>query len=77
MRRLHLIQEAVVSSAIAAAAGGAASGGFISDRLGRLWALLIADALFGIGGVIMAAAPAVAVLIAGQVQSWPFWLFAV
>ena len=68
MRRLHLLQEVVVSSAVAAAAAGAASGGFISDRLGRLPALLLADVLFSLGGLVMAASPSVAVLVAGQTK---------
>ncbi|KAK9830707.1 hypothetical protein WJX74_003308 [Apatococcus lobatus] len=59
--------EVVVSSAVAAAAAGAALGGIISDRLGRLSALLLADALFSVGGILMAASPSFAVLTAGRV----------
>lgn len=67
-RRLNAIQEAIVSSAVVGAALGAACGGVASDRLGRKPVLLAADGLFALGAALMAAAPNVAMLIAGA--SW-------
>lgn len=53
--------------AVAGAIIGAAIGGWANDRYGRRSAILIADFLFFIGAVIMAAAPGPALLIIGRV----------
>lgn len=62
-----MFQEAIVSTAIAGAIIGAAVGGWINDRFGRRVAIIIADTLFLIGSVIMAAAPNPAILLFGRV----------
>ncbi|KAI4295477.1 hypothetical protein L6164_035522 [Bauhinia variegata] len=61
------LQEAIVSMALVGAIIGAAVGGWINDRFGRKIAILLADALFFIGAVVMAAAGSSAVLIVGRV----------
>ncbi|QHO04058.1 probable inositol transporter 2 [Arachis hypogaea] len=61
------LQEAIVSMALAGAIIRASVGGWINDRFGRKKAILIADALFFIGSVIMAAATNPAILIVGRV----------
>ncbi|QHO60255.1 putative inositol transporter [Arachis hypogaea] len=61
------LQEAVVSTAIAGAIIGAAIGGWINDKYGRKIAIMLADLLFLLGSVIMAAAPYSAILIVGRV----------
>ncbi|CAJ2663967.1 unnamed protein product [Trifolium pratense] len=61
------LQEAIVSTAIAGAIIGAAVGGWINDRFGRKVSIIVADTLFFIGSVIMAAANGPAVLIVGRV----------
>lgn len=53
--------------AVAGAIIGAAIGGWLNDRLGRRSAILIADFLFFVGAVVMAASPGPAVLIVGRV----------
>ncbi|GLT59183.1 hypothetical protein SLA2020_320170 [Shorea laevis] len=65
--RKTVLQESIVSMALAGAIIGAAIGGWMNDRFGRRRALLIADALFFIGAVVMAAAPGPALLIVGRV----------
>ena len=55
-----------MSAAVAGAAGGSALGGALSDFLGRKKALLAGDVLFTAGALLMAAAPDVAVIIAGM-----------
>jgi len=60
-------QEAIVSTALAGAIIGASVGGWINDRFGRKKAIIIADTLFFIGSVIMAAAINPAILIVGRV----------
>ncbi|KAF5944066.1 hypothetical protein HYC85_018143 [Camellia sinensis] len=62
-----VLQETIVSMAIAGAIIGAAIGGWFNDRFGRRTTILIADFLFFIGAVIMAAAPNPALLIVGRV----------
>ncbi|KAI8003153.1 putative inositol transporter 3 [Camellia lanceoleosa] len=61
-----VLQETIVSMAIAGAIIGAAIGGWFNDRLGSSTTILIADFLFFIGAVIMAAAPNPALLIVGR-----------
>ncbi|XP_057748525.1 probable inositol transporter 2 [Arachis stenosperma] len=61
------LQEAVVSTAIAGAIIGAAIGGWINDKYGRKIAIMLADLLFLLGSVIMAAAPSSVILIVGRV----------
>jgi SP family myo-inositol transporter-like MFS transporter 13 len=60
-------QEAIVSTALAGAIIGASVGGWINDRFGRKKAIILADTLFFIGSVVMAAAINPAILIVGRV----------
>lgn len=61
------LQEIIVSMAVAGAIIGAAIGGWATDRFGRKISILVADFLFFVGAVIMAAAPNPGVLIGGRV----------
>ncbi|CAJ2637085.1 unnamed protein product [Trifolium pratense] len=61
------LQEAIVSTALAGAIIGASVGGWINDRFGRKKAIILADTLFFIGSVVMAAAINPAILIVGRV----------
>lgn len=60
------LQETIVSMALVGAIIGAASGGWINDSYGRKKATLLADLVFALGSVVMAAAPDPFVLIAGR-----------
>ncbi|KAL5788062.1 hypothetical protein ACOSP7_005011 [Xanthoceras sorbifolium] len=60
-------EETIVSMAVAGAIVGAGVGGWMNDRFGRRPSILIADVLFFIGAVIMAAAPAPWVIILGRI----------
>ncbi|MCO5606922.1 hypothetical protein L7F22_061113 [Adiantum nelumboides] len=61
------LQETIVSMAIAGAIVGAAVGGWVNDKFGRRPAILVADVLFLLGAVLMAAAWHPSVLIVGRV----------
>lgn len=56
-----------MSMAVAGAIIGAAVGGWLNDRYGRRTAILIADFLFFVGAVIMAAANGPPLLIVGRI----------
>lgn len=56
-----------MSTAVAGAIIGAALGGWLNDRIGRKKTILIADSLFLLGAILMAAAPSPSVLIVGRV----------
>lgn len=56
-----------MSTAIAGAIIGAAIGGWINDRFGRKVSIIVADTLFLLGSIILAAAPNPATLIVGRV----------
>lgn len=60
------LQETIVSMALVGAMIGAAAGGWINDAYGRKKATLLADIVFTIGAIVMAAAPNPYVLIAGR-----------
>ena len=53
--------------AVAGAIIGAAIGGWLNDKYGRSFAILVADFLFFIGAVVMASAPGPALLIIGRI----------
>ncbi|KAI4365546.1 hypothetical protein MLD38_021523 [Melastoma candidum] len=60
------LQETIVSMALVGAMFGAATGGWINDVFGRKKATLLADVVFAVGSVAMAAAPDAYVLIIGR-----------
>ncbi|XP_043726063.1 inositol transporter 1 isoform X2 [Telopea speciosissima] len=60
------LQETIVSMALVGAIIGAAAGGWMNDEYGRKKSTLVADVIFAIGSVVMAAAPDPYVLIAGR-----------
>ncbi|XP_044498326.1 inositol transporter 1-like [Mangifera indica] len=60
------LQETIVSMALVGAMIGAASGGLMNDAYGRKKATLLADVVFTIGAIVMAAAPDPYVLILGR-----------
>ncbi|XP_054789826.1 inositol transporter 1-like [Prosopis cineraria] len=66
VRDSNFLQETIVSMAVIGAIIGAAAGGWINDAYGRKKATLIADVIFTIGSVVMAAAPDPYVLILGR-----------
>uniref|UniRef100_A0A2P2PIU7 Sugar transporter family protein n=1 Tax=Rhizophora mucronata TaxID=61149 RepID=A0A2P2PIU7_RHIMU len=61
------LQEAIVSTCVAGAIFGAALGGYVSDRFGRKKTILVADALFFLGSIVMATAPVPWVIIIGRI----------
>lgn len=60
------LQETIVSMALVGAMIGAAAGGLINDSIGRKKATLLADVVFTLGAIVMAAAPDAYVLIFGR-----------
>lgn len=56
-----------MSMAVAGAIVGAAIGGWANDKFGRRSAILMADFLFSLGAIIMAAAPYPSLLVVGRV----------
>jgi SP family myo-inositol transporter-like MFS transporter 13 len=68
LRSLNWIQGVIVSAAVFAAALGSALGGAFGDYAGRRRALLVGDALFASGAILMAAAQGVGTLIAGKLS---------
>ncbi|KAI3794876.1 hypothetical protein L1987_37516 [Smallanthus sonchifolius] len=61
-----VLQETIVSMALLGAIIGAAAGGWLNDVQGRKSATLIADVIFALGSLVMAAAPDPYVLIFGR-----------
>ncbi|KAK4392881.1 Inositol transporter 4 [Sesamum angolense] len=61
------MQETIVSMAVAGAIIGAAIGGWMNDRFGRKISIMVADVLFFIGAIVMAAAPAPWMIILGRI----------
>ncbi|QIN77426.1 sugar porter family MFS transporter [Rubrobacter marinus] len=59
-------QGVVVSFLLVGAMVGALSGGPLSDRIGRRSTALIAAVIFGVGALVVALAPSVAVIILGR-----------
>ncbi|KAI3798228.1 hypothetical protein L1987_33499 [Smallanthus sonchifolius] len=62
----NVLQETIVSMALLGAIIGAAAGGWLNDVQGRKSATLIADVIFALGSLVMAAAPDPYVLIFGR-----------
>ncbi|KAJ7957391.1 inositol transporter 1 [Quillaja saponaria] len=60
------LQETIVSMALVGAIIGAAAGGWINDAYGRKKATLLADVVFALGSIVMAAAPDPYILILGR-----------
>ncbi|CAK9181345.1 unnamed protein product, partial [Ilex paraguariensis] len=67
VERQTWLQETIVSMAVAGAIVGAALGGWMNDRFGRRKSILVADALFLIGAIVMALAPSPGLIIFGRV----------
>ncbi|XP_047308767.1 inositol transporter 4-like [Impatiens glandulifera] len=61
------LQETIVSMAVAGAIIGAAIGGWLNDKLGRKISILIADALFFVGAIVMALSVAPWMIIIGRI----------
>lgn len=67
VKRQTWLQETIVSMAIAGAIFGAAFGGMISDKYGRKKSILLADCLFFVGAIVMAAAVGPWMIIVGRI----------
>ncbi|XP_072985661.1 probable inositol transporter 2 [Typha latifolia] len=65
--RSTVLQETIVSMAVAGAIIGAGFGGWMNDRFGRRPSIILADILFFIGAIIMAAAPIPGIIILGRI----------
>lgn len=63
----YLAQEVIVSMAVGGAIIGAGFGGWFNDKYGRKKSLLLADVLFTIGALVMAAAVAPWMIIIGRI----------
>ncbi|KAE8714882.1 Inositol transporter 4 [Hibiscus syriacus] len=61
------LQEVIVSMAVAGAIFGAAIGGWMNDWFGRKLSILVADAFFFVGAIVMALAPAPWMIIVGRI----------
>ncbi|XP_072170047.1 solute carrier family 2, facilitated glucose transporter member 10-like [Diadema setosum] len=59
-------QEMVVSSMLIGATVGSMLGGFVIDRIGRRWTIIINSAIFTAGAVILTAATSYAILVIGR-----------
>ncbi|KAF4380861.1 hypothetical protein G4B88_010791 [Cannabis sativa] len=66
VRESSFLQETIVSMALVGAMIGASAGGWINDAYGRKKATLLADIIFALGSVVMAAAPDPYILILGR-----------
>ncbi|KAG8627788.1 hypothetical protein KVT40_003661 [Elsinoe batatas] len=64
-----MLQGGITASMSAGSFVGALAAGFVSDRLGRRWALAIACMIWIVGAIIQSASQNVAMLIAGRVIS--------
>ncbi|KAL5977446.1 Fibroblast growth factor 3 [Asimina triloba] len=64
---IDCVQESIVSMAVAGAIIGAAFGGWMNDKFGRRIAILLADFLFFVGAVIMAASLNPGMLLSGRI----------
>ncbi|KAI4371177.1 hypothetical protein MLD38_019443 [Melastoma candidum] len=67
VNKMTRLQETIVSMAVTGAIFGAAIGGWINDRYGRKKSILLADIVFFVGAIVMAAAPAPWVIIVGRI----------
>ncbi|KAL8160804.1 hypothetical protein V2J09_012293 [Rumex salicifolius] len=67
VRRKTVLQETIVAMAVAGAIVGAGVGGWLNDRKGRRPTMMIADALFFVGAIVMATAPTPSVIIIGRI----------
>ncbi|KAI3857405.1 hypothetical protein MKX03_024423, partial [Papaver bracteatum] len=65
--REAVLQESIMSMAVDGAIIGAAIGGWMTDRFGRKTSILVADFLFFLGSIIMAAAVNPAMIIGGRI----------
>ncbi|XP_065005605.1 probable inositol transporter 2 [Musa acuminata AAA Group] len=65
--RSTVLQETIVSMAVAGAIIGAGFGGWLNDRFGRRPSIILADLLFFVGAIIMAAAPIPGIIILGRI----------
>ncbi|CAL9077510.1 unnamed protein product [Musa acuminata var. zebrina] len=65
--RSTVLQETIVSMAVAGAIIGAGFGGWLNDRFGRRPSIILADLLFFVGAIVMAAAPIPGILILGRI----------
>ncbi|XP_062107725.1 inositol transporter 1 isoform X2 [Humulus lupulus] len=66
VRESSFLQESIVSMALVGAMIGASAGGWINDAYGRKRATVLADIVFALGSVVMAAAPDPYILILGR-----------
>lgn len=67
VERKTWLQETIVAMAVAGAIVGAGVGGWLNDKIGRRPTIIIADILFFIGAIIMAASVAPWMIILGRI----------